>query len=298
MVDTALPHPQPAVRGAYVVERLTDPEAIRSLLEPERAYSAYAIAQLDPGAFSRSEWWTARGPSGWALVLHSRGGLGQALFVLGDAEALEAILRLHPGPRIAFASLRPEHRQTVARHFHLLRDQLMLRMVVEGEYFRPVEGEAVRLGGGDISRINRLYSTEGGPAFYTPRHIDEGVYYGVFRDGMLVSIAGTHVVAPSQGVALVGNVFTHPLYRGMGLAAIATSAVTQALLRSCPMVALTVEATNEPAVRVYRRLGYRQEGHLYETPAVRREPTGLLSLARRLAAAWRGRARGEEIVIR
>lgn len=298
MVDTALGRGRSAARAAYAVERLTDREAIRGLLLPERAYAAYALGQLEPHLFPLSEWWTAEGPGGRALLLHSRGGLGRALFALGDPEALDAILRLHPGPRFSFASVRPEHRPVLARHFHLLRSQLMVRMSVERAAFRPTPGPAVRLGGGDIGRINRLYSAEGGPTAYTSRHIEEGVYYGVFVDGRLASIAGTHVVAPSQGVAVVGNVFTHPRYRGQGLAAVATSAVTEFLLRSCPLVVLTVEATNEPALRVYRRLGYRQECTLHETPVIRRDPTGLLSLARRLLASWRGRGREKELLQR
>jgi ribosomal protein S18 acetylase RimI-like enzyme len=285
-------------RSHYTIERLSDPTAIRRILLPERAYAAYALAQLEPSLFRIAEWYLSSGPDGAALLLHSRGGLGRALFALGQPEALDAALGLHPGPRFSFGSLRPEHRGAIQKYFLFTRPHTMLRMSVSTENFAPADGQAVHLTGRDIGAINRLYAAESGSSAYQPRHIDEGVYFGVQVDGNLVAIAGTHVVSYSEGVAVVGNVFTHPLYRGGGLAKIATSATTKALLERCPLVVLTVENENEPAVRVYRRLGYETQCTLHETPLIRKEPIGTLSFFRRMFASRRGKAEGKEIVIR
>lgn len=282
----------------YSVERLTECDHIRALLAPERAYAAYAIAQLEPRLFAEAEWYRATGTSGHAVVLHSRSGLGRALFASGDHEALDAILGLHPGPGLSFGSLRPEHRHVVEKYFIFTRPQTMLRMSVSTAAFKPVEGKAVRLRGRDVPAINRLYSSEGGPTTYSPHHIEDGVYCGVFAEGALVSIAGTHVVSETEGVAVVGNVFTHRRYRGRGLGTVATSATTTALLDRCPLVVLTVETRNDSAISIYRHLGYETQCTLHETPLVRKEPIGALSLARRVIAVWRGRAEGKEIVVR
>ena len=298
MVDTALPNDRRAASAEYSVERPASPEAIRALLAPEGAYAAYALAQLAPPLLAKSEWRSASGPAGRALVLHSRGGLGRAMVTLGDPTALDVVLRLHPGPRFCFASFRPAHKEALQRHFLLARNEPMVRMSVTKQTFRPVEGEASRLLGSDIVRMNRLYAAEGGPASYTSRNVDQGVYYGVIEDERLVSIAGTHVYSPGERIAVVGNVFTHPLHRGGGLATITTSVVTQALLERCDLVALTVEVSNAPALAVYDKLGYRQECTLYETPAIRKDALGLASGLRRLIAGWRGRHQGKEIVLR
>ena len=61
---------------------------------------------------------------------------------------------------------------------------------------------------------------------------------------------------------------------------------------------LTVESENEPAVTVYRRLGYEPACNLHETPLIRKEPVGLISLTRRAIAGWRGRSEGKEVVLR
>ena len=283
---------------AFTIERATDAGALREMLQ-DRPYAAYALAQLEPGRFAQAECYIANGPEGSrGIVLHSASGLGRALFSEGDPVAVDAILSLHPGSRFTFGSSRPEHRKSVERYFVMLRQGMMSRMAVAQESFVAVDGEAIRLRGDAISAVNQLYSTEGGPTSYTPSHLDEGIYYGVRIDGRLVAIAGTHVVSESEGVAVVGNVFTHPQYRNRGYSAIATSATTEELLKRCPLVVLTVEIANDPAVRVYRRLGYQAVCSLHESPLVRKEPVGLISLARRTVAGWRGRSEGKEIVLR
>ncbi len=231
------------------------------------------------------------------MVMHSKGGLGQALFTFGDPDALDVALGLHPGPHFTFGSLRLEHRAIVEKYFLLLHPQVMLRMCVTAETFRPAFGEAVRLTGRDIVAVNSLYSQEGGGR-YSARNLDEGLYFGTAHEGRVTSIAGTHAISASEGVAVVGNVFTHPRFRNRGLARTATSAVTQALLQICPLVVLTVEAENAPAVRVYRNLGYTPEGMLHESPLIRKEPFGVLSFLRRSQAKWRGRHKGVEAVLK
>jgi RimJ/RimL family protein N-acetyltransferase len=281
-------------RAEYVVERLADPEAVRPLLEGQRTYAAYALAHLEPRLFSRSEWWHARGPQGQALVVHSRSGLGPALVALGDPQALDALLRLHPGPRITFATFQLDHLAVAQRHFVLSRPGPSLRMSVSVESFQPVAGPAQRLRRGDIGAVNALQRSEGF-GFYPAAVLREGVYYGVYASQELVAMAGTHVVAPSQGLALVGNIMTHPRYRGQGYGTVATSAVTAELLKTCPNVLLTVDARNEIAIRLYERLGYQEECRLIESGARRKDMIGLVALVRRWQARRRGRPQREVV---
>jgi GNAT superfamily N-acetyltransferase len=277
---------------------MSDAAAIRRLLEPQRPYAAYALAQLDPRMFPRNRWYLSVGPSGQALLVHSRSPLGNALFALGDATALDAVLSLHPGSRFAFGSLMLEHKAIAGKYFLFTRPQVMLRMTVDADTFRPVETSAQRLTTSDITAINRLYSTEGGPTAYRAGHLEDAVYCGIYEGRDLISIAGTHVVSGNERIAVVGNVFTHPRHRGRGLAKATTSAVTRHLLMGCDLVALTVEEQNEPAVAVYSTLGYETQCKLHETPLVRKEPIGAVSFVRRAIAGWRGRREGKEVVSR
>ena len=274
----------------YVVQPVVDIASIRSILAPRVEYTAYALGQLEPALFPRTRWYYARGTTGTGLVLHSRGGLGDATFVLGDPDAVSAILSIHPGTAQTYATCQPQHLDTLRRYFRLANQQPMIRMAVTRERFEPVVDQPTAvLSGIDIRKVNALYGSEGGPSYYIPEHIDAGVYRGVVMEGRLVAIAGTHVVSRQEGVAVVGNVFTHPEYRGKGYATATTSAVTDTLLKYCDHVVLTVDPNNTPAVAAYARLGYREVCQLVEASAARRDPSGIGSSLRRFRAAIRGR---------
>jgi len=274
----------------YVVQPVVDIASIRSILAPRVEYTAYALGQLEPALFPRTRWYYARGTTGTGLVLHSRGGLGDATFVLGDPDAVSAILSIHPGTAQTYATCQPQHLDTLRRYFRLANQQPMIRMAVTRERFEPVVDQPTAvLSGIDIRKVNALYGSEGGPSYYIPEHIDSGVYRGVVEEGRLVAIAGTHVVSRQEGVAVVGNAFTHPDYRGKGYATATTSAVTDTLLKYCDHVVLTVDPNNTPAVAAYARLGYREVCQLVEASAARRDPSGIGSSLRRFRAAIRGR---------
>lgn len=292
----------PAARvDTYLVRPLRDPDVIRVRLQRERAYAAYAIGQLSPRLFSLVTCWEASGRTGEALALFSRGGLGDAVFLSGEREALAAILSLHRGPRHNFATFRPEHLPVVGRWFKVANAQPMMRMAVSRDAFRPAAGPTAdvtvrRLMAADARLVNRLYNSEGQPTFYSSAHIEQGGYHGVFENRRLVAVAGTHVISPEEGVAVVGNVFTHPDRRGHGYGTVATGATTAALLASCPDVVLTVDPNNTPAVRAYLRLGYREDSRLIEASTTRRSLTGLGAFAAARLAAWRGRHAGGELI--
>jgi ribosomal protein S18 acetylase RimI-like enzyme len=282
-------------RADYLVRPLRSEAELRAIMAPHRSYAAYALGQLQPRLFARSEWFVSRGAGGEALLLHSRGGLGNALFALGSIEALEALLRLHPGPRHTFLTCQVHHLPMIQRHYRLSERQSMARMLVDRETFRPVEGKTVRMHGRNVQEINRLYRSDGTPAYYNPDNIEDAVYFGTYEDGRLVSVAGTHVVSHADGIGVIGNVFTHPAYRNRRRAAVVTSAVTSELLATCREVVLSVDPRNLPAVRAYERLGYREIGRLIEGAAVRRD-LGAGVVLRRLIAGLRGRRYGAELV--
>jgi hypothetical protein len=82
---------------------------IRALLEPERVFAAYGLAQLAPRLFPLVRCYYAEREDGEGLVLHSAGGLGDAMLTAGNPAAVEAILSLHRGPRQNFATCALDH---------------------------------------------------------------------------------------------------------------------------------------------------------------------------------------------
>ena len=126
-------------------------------------------------------------------------------------------------------------------------------------------GQVRRITPADLNALNTLYAGGETPGAFAPFQIEQGVFYGVELDGRLVAAAGTHLVAPSEGVAAVGNVYTDRAYRGQGLAQLCTSAVVAHCFDlGIRDVVLNVDSRNAPAIAAYRRLGFRQHRAFYE----------------------------------
>ena len=148
-----------------------------------------------------------------------------------------------------------------------------LDMVVGEEGFRPYRGPGVvRLNPldpdhvGGLVELKRVQGVSLG--FEEAREAIRSMrYHGVFVEGRLVSIAGSYVRTPR--VWVVGDVYTHPAYRGRGLARAVTSSVTADALAAGAVAALHVAKANAAAIRVYRALGYRV---VAEKPWVRCSP--------------------------
>src|SRR5450759_4983336 len=72
--------------------RLTDKLEIRRLLNMDREWSLYALADLDDGMFEHCDWWALPG----ALALVFRGISIRPIFVLGDAASTKELLAALP----------------------------------------------------------------------------------------------------------------------------------------------------------------------------------------------------------
>jgi RimJ/RimL family protein N-acetyltransferase len=280
------------------VRRVEDRAQIRSRLEGVAAYAAYALAYLDPQLFPLAEFYEARLRDRSALVMHARGGLGPSSLVYGDPRLLGALLQLHPGARNTLLTCEPQHTETALATYHLWRPQIMLRMRLDANAFAmPSNLPPVRrLTAVDAADLNRLYALEGDGIWYSGRQVSEGVYYGAFSRGRLIAAAGTHIRSRSQGIAVVGNIFTHPDFRGHGLGTAVTAVVTSHLVDACNLVVLSVDAANRAARKIYERLGYREAGRLVEAMSTRRHPYSLIPLAERAIARWRSGEPGVEAV--
>lgn len=295
----------------FAIRETRDRTWLSSLLSEDRALNAYALGHLELGLFERARFWVAEGAHGYGVTVHTSGGLGRATFLAGDPSAIDALISLHPGPYQSYlATAAPEHLPVLERHYLVEGALQMQRMSVSSSTFVPAvrglrpegaegppatEHELRPLVPGDVRALNALYSTEGSPTGYVAEQIAQGIYFGAYARGMLVAAAGTHLVSPNVGIAVVGNVFTHPAFRGEGLAGRVTSAVTEELLerRGCASIALTVNPANEPAVRAYSRLGYQPGSPVVEARLRRRDVFGIGSALRRWVA--RRAAHGGEL---
>src|SRR5512141_2680411 len=94
--------------GALVAQMTMDRPLLRSFLEQDRLYAAYAICDLEEREFSRTRWGLAwDGDAPVALVLEYNGPTPQPLFVMGRLDGIGIILRDLIRPRVAFIAAPP-----------------------------------------------------------------------------------------------------------------------------------------------------------------------------------------------
>jgi GNAT superfamily N-acetyltransferase len=253
----------------YTIIPLTDRSHIQAYLEADRLYAAYAIGDLEPGLFELCEWSGAVAADRLdALALLYHGLEPPALFVMGSVGGLRAILERASNPRRVYLTCREEHLAVTREFYSWERVIPMFRMVLPPASFSPVEGDCLRLGTTHLEQLAALYALGGGAVAFSPSQVSDGVFYGAFADDQLVAAAGTHLVSPTYGVAAVGNVFTHPDYRGLGYGAATTTAVvTELLALDIRDAVLNVRQGNGRAIRLYERLGFERYCAFLEGPA-------------------------------
>jgi ribosomal protein S18 acetylase RimI-like enzyme len=240
------------------VRALTDKKQILAFLQQDRTYAAYAIGDLEPGLFTHCQWFGAEYDGEMqALALFFTGLQPPALFTMGNTGGVATILDSALQPERAYFTCRAEHLPVVEAYYDLDEIEHMFRMAIAPADFRCVPGPTIKLDLSHLDALRQLYRLGGGDAF-VPYQLRDGIYHGVEVGGQLVSVAGTHLVSPTFGVAAVGNIFTHPNHRRRGYGTACTSHVVEELLAQGLDVVLNVNRENMEAIGIYERLGFRR----------------------------------------
>jgi len=133
-----------------------------------------------------------------------------------------------------------------------------LNMVVDKSDFKPYSVEKVlRLGEEDLNAFIEIKKVQGKVLSEEKARdlIKKWRYYGLYVDDKLVAIACAYL--RMNEIWIVGDVFTHPDYRGKGYAKMVTSAVTKDAVTVEAKAFLHVKEDNIPAIKVYKALGYK-----------------------------------------
>jgi GNAT superfamily N-acetyltransferase len=120
--------------------------------------------------------------------------------------------------------------------------------LTNGEGFRPLTTA-------DIPEMLALADlTKPGP--FRDRTIELGAFFGIFKEGRLIAMAGERLHLPHY--VEVSAVCTHPDARGRGYARMLIATVVDEIRRRGKIPFLHSFADNSPAIRVYESLGFRQ----------------------------------------
>jgi ribosomal protein S18 acetylase RimI-like enzyme len=242
-----------------MVRPLTAKAEIRAILNRDREWAIYALADLDDSLFAECEWWGC----GHGLALIFRGLAIRPIFIMGDAaEARRLFAALPPGA--GYLNIQ-QHLQEAATAFFAYRHRNEMCRMILGE-FTPRAGEVVRLTLDDFDSVEALFASGHGSGIaFSASQLGAGYFRGVRENGDLIAVAGAHVVSRNEGVAGVGNVFVRADRRGFGLAQRVLSAVVAAVREEgVRTIGLNVEHTNRAAIRAYENLGFQTAFRYFE----------------------------------
>ena len=239
-------------------------EKIARFLQLNPEMNLYSLGDLDDFFWPDTQWYALANPDELvALAFLYTGGKSPTL--LGFSEDPEPMKEL----LASLFSLLPPH-----FHAHLSRG---LEKVFEEKYHREDFGDYTRmilrhpekilaldchdviaLSESDLEDIETLYRESYPENWFDPSMLKSHAYFGIRKNGRLVSIAGVHVFSEQYQVAALGNITTHPLWRGEGLGMRTSARVCQALAGKVKIIGLNVKTHNFSAIQCYRKLGFEK----------------------------------------
>ena len=249
---------------------LHDKDEIERYLRRNALIHLYELGDLDDFFWRYTTWYALKG-----------GEQIQSLFLMYSA--------INPPVVLAISENLPELRTLLRSSTHLLPARFythisgdLLALLAahysvdsHGLHYKMALTDTSQLGAIDTSEVipltvdtlddlQALYRISYPANSFDPRMLETGHYYGIRRDSKLVSVAGVHVYSPRYRVGVIGNVTTHPAYRGKGLGTAVCAKLCKELLHTVEHIGLNVKADNIPAIASYRRLGFEIVGDYEE----------------------------------
>lgn len=186
------------------------------------------------------------------------------LYMRGKAECAVSLLKKSDLPEPLF-NIEQRHLSAVKRLYKLKEPAnkmtkgpitTFLTMKVTSKTFTPIIKRSVqKLEKKDAQALGDLLSTEPQAALDFFR----GSAFGVFHRNKLVSYAASPEML--EDLAIVRGVFTAPEERNKGCSTSVCSALVRRLLQEGRDVMLYVSKDNPSAIKVYRKIGFRETRH-------------------------------------
>jgi ribosomal protein S18 acetylase RimI-like enzyme len=244
---------------------LHDKDTIETFLRSNVFLNIYSLGDLDDFFWPYTTWHALADEAGIrAIALIYTGGSLPCLHVLGEDyksvymnELLHCLVPILPKRFHAHLMLRAENileelycLQPLGRHERMaLTDKSLLANLNTSR--------AERLSVSDLDEMMSLFEKAYPGNYFEPKMLETGQYFGIRESGELVSVAGVHVYSIRYKVAALGNITTHPDYRGRGYGRIVTGQVCKSLLSDgIDHIGLNVKADNVSAIKCYEKLDF------------------------------------------
>jgi ribosomal protein S18 acetylase RimI-like enzyme len=248
---------------------LRDKDTIYSFLSLRPDLHLYSIGDLDDFFWPDTVWfgrYEKNEIKSLAMLYKGMDPHTLLLFHEGDMEhpkkLLKSIIHLFPGkfnvhlsPGLIEFFGKKNIIEDHGRHY---------RMILSRKPENITDNNIRRLYLSDIDAIDELYKLAYPSNWFDERMLETGKYLGYFINGLLAGIAGIHVYSPLYHIAALGNITTHPDFRGQKIAYRLTSSLCNDLNSSADIIGLNVHSENKAAIKCYENAGFEIRGSFDE----------------------------------
>ncbi len=138
--------------------------------------------------------------------------------------------------------------------FFLRKELVCLQMILEKTIEINIQEEIIKLDDNAANALSSLVN-EVQPGYFKKKTNLMGNYFGIIKDGKLVSVTGERM--KMNDFTEVSAVVTHPLYTGKGFAKQLVAHTANKIFDENKTPYLHVAATNFEAIGLYETLGFK-----------------------------------------
>ncbi len=244
------------------VQSLHNRSEIARFLCRETERRLYELGDLDDFFWPYTTWYGLKNQQEIQQLLLLYTGVELPTLLCMGREQGAALLKAskHLLPKSFHAHLLPEYGAILQTDFRMESHGLHYKYALHHtERLEAAPQEHVQaLKREDLATILAFYKESYPGNWFDARMLETGQYYGIWRGEKLVSVAGIHVYSPEYKAATLGNITTHPDYRGRGLGTAVCATLCRELLKTIEHIGLNVKADNRAAIVMYERLGFER----------------------------------------
>ena len=251
---------------------LHDRKEIESFLRRNVYLHIYGIGDLDDFFWPYTTWYAVRESEEiQAIALLYSGRDFPVLIALLPGKSMEQLIKsiIDFLPSKFHAHLSPDAEAALEQKYEMKSRGKHYKMALSDKsLLNDVDcSGVVRLKSEDLDEVIQFYDNAYLSSWFDPRMLQTEQYFGIRKDGRLVSVAGIHVYSQQYKVAALGNVVTHPDYQGKGFGRAVTARLCRSLCETVDHIGLNVKSDNRIAISMYKRLGFEIVGCYWENNA-------------------------------
>jgi RimJ/RimL family protein N-acetyltransferase len=246
-----------------------DKRILEQILRRDTFLHLYEIGDLDDFFWPYTTWYALEGEPSQPLLMIYTGMPLPVLLALanGELDAMKKLIQssLHLLPKRFYSHLSEGLSTTFEESYTANSHGIFCKMALKDDFkMKALDTSGVdALTEADLAELESLYRASYPEHWFDPRMLQTGCYFGIRRNSKLVSVAGIHVYSLRYKVATIGNVATHPDFRGRGLAKKTCAKLCQFLSERMTHIGLNVKTDSKSAIACYEKLGFKRMA-LYE----------------------------------